>query len=65
MTAATRVKTLTVQEVSACLAISEGEIRARIRRGDLPAINVGGRGQGARYRITETALNTYMTQLAA
>ena len=60
-----RDQALTVEEVSACLGLSPKEIRRRIRRGDLKALNVGGRGTGTRYRILPAHLTAYQRQIAA
>lgn len=65
MTTAAPAQVLTVDEVSACLRLTPASIRRLIRRGDLKALNVGGAGRGARYRITPTQLATYQQHNAA
>ena len=58
-------RALTVTQVAERLSLSPSEIRRRIRRRDIDALNVGGHGTGARYRVTETALTAYIRTLAA
>lgn len=58
-------RALTVTQVAERLSLSPSEIRRRIRRRDIDALNVGGHGNGTRYRVTETALTAYIRTLAA
>ena len=58
-------RALTVTQVAERLSLSPSEIRRRIRRRDIDALNVGGYGNGTRYRVTETALTAYIRTLAA
>ena len=60
-----RNQILTLPEVAERLSLSPSEIRRRIRRRDIDALNVGGHGTGTRYRVTETALTAYIRTLAA
>jgi len=46
---------LTVQQVAARLNVSDGTVRALIRRGKLPAVDVGA-GSRSTWRIPESAL---------
>lgn len=48
---------LTIKDVAAELATRESQIRAIINCGDLPAIQIGGRGQ---WRIERTKLEEYI-----
>ncbi|WP_309070281.1 helix-turn-helix domain-containing protein [Arthrobacter sp.] len=48
---------LTIKNVAAELATSESQIRAIIASGDLPAIQIGGRGQ---WRIERAKLEGYI-----
>ncbi|WP_458117291.1 helix-turn-helix domain-containing protein [Arthrobacter sp. D2-10] len=49
---------LTIKDVAAELATTESQIRALISSGDLPAIQIGGRGQ---WRIERAKLENYIT----
>jgi excisionase family DNA binding protein len=48
---------LSLTEVAEVLNISMSQVYALVRRGDLPAIKIGGRGQ---WRVEATALETYI-----
>ena len=48
---------LTIKDVAAELTTSESQIRALISCGDLPAIQIGGRGQ---WRIERSRLEDYI-----
>ena len=48
---------LTIKDVAGELATSESQVRAIISCGDLPAIQIGGRGQ---WRIERTKLEDYI-----
>ncbi|VEI13717.1 helix-turn-helix domain-containing protein [Trueperella bialowiezensis] len=48
---------LTIADVAEYLNVSAGQIRTLIKNGELPAIQVGGRGQ---WRIEETKLAEYV-----
>lgn len=50
---------LTLADVSEILNISAAQAYALVRRGDLPAIKIGGRGQ---WRVESSALETYIEQ---
>lgn len=49
---------MTIPDVAEELTTSTSQIRALIRAGDLPAIQIGGRGQ---WRIERTKLEGYIT----
>ena len=49
---------MTIKDVAAELATSESQVRALLSCGDLPAIQIGGRGQ---WRIERTKLEDYIT----
>ncbi|MDF9277383.1 helix-turn-helix domain-containing protein [Arthrobacter sp. EH-1B-1] len=49
---------MTIKDVAAELATSESQVRALIASGDLPAIQIGGRGQ---WRIERAKLEDYIT----
>lgn len=49
---------LTIPDVAQELATSDSQIRALLRSGDLPAIQIGGRGQ---WRIERARLEDYIT----
>lgn len=53
---------LTLADVAEVLNTSTAQVYALVRRGDLPAIKLGGRGQ---WRVESSALETYITQLYA
>ncbi len=48
-----------MSEVTVLLATSEGQVRAMVRNGDLPAMKIGGRGQ---WRIERTRLDEWIEQ---
>ncbi|GAB3547468.1 helix-turn-helix domain-containing protein [Arthrobacter tumbae] len=48
---------LTIKDVAAELATSESQIRALLSSGDLPAIQIGGRGQ---WRIERAKFEDYI-----
>ncbi|QCX47507.1 DNA-binding protein [Arcanobacterium haemolyticum] len=50
-------KFLTIADVAESLCVSAGQVRTLIKNGEIPAIQVGGRGQ---WRISETALDDYI-----
>lgn len=52
-------KFLTIADVAEILNVSAGQIRTLIHKGELPAIQVGGRGQ---WRIEEAALDQYVAE---
>lgn len=58
MSAAEPTRFLTISDVAEELTTSTSQIRALIRAGDLPAIQIGGRGQ---WRIERTKLEDYIT----
>ena len=60
-----RNQILTVPEVAERLGLSHNEIRRRIRRRGIDALNVGGHGTGTRYRILPAHLTAYQRQIAA
>ena len=49
-------------DVAEVLGISVAQVYALVRRGDLPAIKIGGRGQ---WRVEVDALETYIKQAYA
>lgn len=51
---------LLVPEVAERLRTNEQHVRKLIRRGDLKASNVGGRGRGAKYRVDESAVEDFL-----
>jgi excisionase family DNA binding protein len=53
---------LTLADVSEILNISATQTYALVRRGDLPAIKIGGRGQ---WRVEQSALEEYIAQMYA
>lgn len=53
---------LTIADVAECLNVSAGQIRTLIRNGELPAIQVGGRGQ---WRISADDLDSYIARCYA
>ena len=53
---------LSLDDVASELAISHSQAYALVRRRDLPAIQVGGRGQ---WRVERVKLEEYITQLYA
>lgn len=48
---------LTIADVAECLNVSAGQVRTLIKTGELPAIQVGGRGQ---WRIDIAELEAYI-----
>ena len=48
---------LTLADVAEILATSSAQVYALVRRGDLPAIKIGGRGQ---WRVERTKLEDYI-----
>lgn len=50
---------LTIADVAEQLSVSVSQVRALIRSGDLPAIQVGGRGQ---WRIETTVFEDYIAR---
>lgn len=57
---ATMRKFFTLPEVSEQLNISMSQMRAIIKRGDIEAIQIGGRGQ---WRVEEAKLDEYIERL--
>lgn len=53
---------LTLADVAETLNTSSAQVYALVRRGDLPAIKIGGRGQ---WRVEATALEEYIQRLYA
>lgn len=53
---------LTLADVAEVLNTSSAQVYALVRRGDLPAIKIGGRGQ---WRVEATALEDYIQRLYA
>ncbi len=51
---------LTLPDVADILSTSVAQVYAMVRRGDLPAIKIGGRGQ---WRVSEADLEDYVAQL--
>lgn len=51
---------LTLADVAETLNTSSAQVYALVRRGDLPAIKIGGRGQ---WRVEASALEDYIQQL--
>lgn len=50
---------LTLPDVAEILSTSVAQVYAMVRRGDLPAIKIGGRGQ---WRVSESDLEDYIAQ---
>ncbi len=50
---------LALPEVAEVLNISMAQVYALVRRGELPAIKIGGRGQ---WRVEATALETFISE---
>jgi excisionase family DNA binding protein len=59
MAAASSSRFLTIPEVAEELATSTAQVTALVRRGDLPALKLGGRGQ---WRIERAKLEAYIEQ---
>jgi excisionase family DNA binding protein len=53
---------LTLSDVAEILNTSDSQIYALVRRGDLPAIKIGGRGQ---WRVEAVKLEEYISQMYA
>ncbi len=53
---------LTLADVSEVLNTSSAQVYALVRRGDLPAIKIGGRGQ---WRVERTQLEDYIARMYA
>jgi len=51
---------LTLADVAEVLNTSSAQVYALVRRGDLPAIKIGGRGQ---WRVESSQLETYIARL--
>jgi excisionase family DNA binding protein len=51
---------LTLPDVAEILSTSVAQVYAMVRRGDLPAIKIGGRGQ---WRVSEADLEEHIAQL--
>ena len=51
---------LTLADVAEVLNTSSAQVYALVRRGDLPAIKIGGRGQ---WRVERTALENYIIRM--
>jgi excisionase family DNA binding protein len=51
---------LTLADVAELLSTSSAQVYAMVRRGDLPAIKIGGRGQ---WRVSEEDLEGHIAQL--
>lgn len=50
---------LTIADVADYLSVSAGQVRTLIKNGEIPAIQVGGRGQ---WRIEQSKLEEYITR---
>ncbi|WP_299052205.1 helix-turn-helix domain-containing protein [uncultured Nocardioides sp.] len=53
---------LTLVDVAEMLSTSSAQVYALVRRGDLPAIKIGGRGQ---WRVESTELEQYIQRMYA
>lgn len=51
---------LTLADVAEVLNTSSAQVYALVRRGELPAIKIGGRGQ---WRVESSALETFIQQM--
>lgn len=51
---------LTLADVAEVLSTSSAQVYALVRRGDLPAIKIGGRGQ---WRVEATELESYIQRM--
>jgi len=51
---------LTLADVAEVLSTSSAQVYALVRRGDLPAIRIGGRGQ---WRVESTQLEAYIARM--
>ncbi len=59
---ATTPRFLTLDDVAEVLNTSGAQVYALVRRGELPAIKIGGRGQ---WRVETSALEDYIQQMYA
>lgn len=57
---ATAPRFLTLADVAEVLNTSSAQVYALVRRGDLPAIKIGGRGQ---WRVESAKLEEYIAQM--
>ena len=57
---ATTPRFLTLADVAEVLSTSSAQVYALVRRGDLPAIKIGGRGQ---WRVESTQLEAYIERM--
>ncbi len=57
---APRPRFLTLTDVAEILQTSNAQVYALVRRGELPAIRIGGRGQ---WRVEDSRLEDYIAQL--
>lgn len=57
---ATTPRFLTLADVAEVLNTSSAQVYALVRRGDLPAIKIGGRGQ---WRVEAAKLEEYIAQM--
>jgi excisionase family DNA binding protein len=57
---ATSPRFLTLADVAEVLNTSSAQVYALVRRGDLPAIKIGGRGQ---WRVESTQLEDYIERM--
>lgn len=55
---------LKVDEVAERLRLNEQQVRKLIRVGELKAANVGGKGNSAKYRIDEAAVEEFLKNRA-
>jgi excisionase family DNA binding protein len=53
---------LTLADVAEVLSTSSAQVYALVRRGDLPAIKIGGRGQ---WRVESSVLEDYIQRMYA
>ena len=51
---------LTLPDVAEILSTSVAQVYAMVRRGDLPAIKIGGRGQ---WRVSESDLEDFLAEM--
>jgi excisionase family DNA binding protein len=59
---ATTPRFLTLADVAEVLSTSSAQVYALVRRGDLPAIKIGGRGQ---WRVEDSQLEAYIERMYA
>jgi excisionase family DNA binding protein len=57
---ATTPRFLTLADVAEVLSTSSAQVYALVRRGDLPAIKIGGRGQ---WRVESSQLEAYIERM--